>query len=442
MDKEKLKELIIGHKEKFLSRSGLVRREIQNEIAAYIPQREILIITGVRRSGKSSLMKLLCDDILKSKDILENNILYLNFEDERFIPFTVEDFEPLYETYIELENPQGRVYLFLDEIQNIAGWEKWLNRLYEFENIKIFITGSNASLLGSDIATALTGRNRQIVTWPFSLREYLAMKGVFIDAKSLYQRKKKAEIKRLFSEYLKLGGFPEIIKIGDTTLLEQYFKDIIYRDVIVRYGIKNVREIKELALFLAANPGTLQSYKNMQRIIGVRSQNTVKNYLESLHDVYLFIPVDLFDYSLKRQIYNPSKIYCIDVALSNSISFKFSRNLGHIYENIVFVELLRRKKDIYYWKSKKGREVDFVVRQGPQVAEAIQVCFSLENEKTRAREFQALKEAREELNAQILTVITGDEESVVSIESSGGPGQINIIPLWKWMLEQTRTPKL
>ncbi len=127
MEKEKLKELVIGHKEKFLSRGGLVRREIQDKIANYIPQREILIITGIRRSGKSSLMKLVCDDLLKNEDVLENNILYLNFEDERFVPFTVQDFEPLYETFIELENPQGRTYLFLDEIQNISGWEKWLN---------------------------------------------------------------------------------------------------------------------------------------------------------------------------------------------------------------------------------------------------------------------------------------------------------------------------
>ena len=143
MEKEKLKELIIGHKEKFLSRKGLIRREIQDKIANYIPQREILIITGVRRSGKSSLMRLICEDLIDDEDVLENNILYLNFEDERFVPFMVHDFEALYEIFLELENPQGRKYLFLDEIQNISGWEKWLNRLYEFENVKIFVTGSN-----------------------------------------------------------------------------------------------------------------------------------------------------------------------------------------------------------------------------------------------------------------------------------------------------------
>ena len=434
MEKEKLKELIIGHKEKFLSRGGLVKRQIQDPIASYIPQREILIITGVRRCGKSSLMRLLCDDLLSSEDISENNILYLNFEDERFVPFTVQDFEPLYEAFFELENPQGRNYMFLDEIQNINGWEKWLNRLYEFENIKIFVTGSNASLIGSEISTALTGRNRQIAIWPFSFREFLAMKGVLIDARSIYKRQKKVEIIRLFREYLELGGFPEVLKIGDTTLLEQYYKDIIYRDVIARYGIKNIKEIKELTLFLASNPGTIQSYKNMQKIIGVRSLNTVKNYLEALNDVYLFFSMDLFDYSLKRQIYNPSKIYCIDVALSNSISFRFSRNMGHIYENIVFLELLRRNKEIYYWKSKKGKEVDFIVKEGLHITEAIQVCFSLEDEKTRQRELQALAEVKDELRAERLTVITDDEESTVPIEGKRGQGEINIISLWKWLL--------
>jgi len=435
MEKEKLKELIVGHKEKFLSRNGLVQRDIQNEIADYIPQREILIITGVRRSGKSSLMKLLCDDLLRNSDISENNILYLNFEDERFIPFTFEDFEPLYETFIELENPKGKIYMFLDEIQNISGWEKWLNRLYEFEDVKTFVTGSNASLLSSEISTALTGRNRQIVNWPFSLRESLRLKGITFDAKSIYKRQNKVEIKRRFNEYLELGGFPEVLKIEDTTLLDQYYKDIIYRDVIARYGIKNVQEIRELTLFLAANPGTLQSFKNMQRIIGVKSQNTVKNYLEALNNVYLFFSVDMFDYSLKRQIYNPSKIYCIDVALSNTISFKFSRNIGHIYENVVFLELLRRNKELYYWRSGKGREVDFVIKQGLRIIEAIQVCFSLANEKTKKREIQALIEAKDELQPDLLTVITDNEESTVTVESSHGQAEINIIPLWKWLLQ-------
>jgi len=363
MEKDKLRELLIEHKERFFSRQGLVNREVQKDIERYLNQKEIVLITGIRRGGKSSLMRLVCDDIIKRFDVPMSSLLYLNFEDERFLGFTVRDFELLYETFIEIEAPKGRKYFFLDEIQNIKGWEKWINRLYEFEDIKIFVTGSNASMLSSEVSTALTGRNRQIVNWPFSFREFLTFKGLAVDETVFYHRDKRTEIKRLFKQYIQLGGFPEVLKINDTTLLEQYFKDILYRDVIARHSIRNIKEIKELALLLASNLGTILSYKNIQGLIGVKSQNTVKNYLEALEDVFLFFCVDLFDYSVKRQIYNPSKVYCIDAALSRSMSFDFSRNLGHIYENLVFLELKRRNEEVFYCKSKKGREVDFIVQK-------------------------------------------------------------------------------
>jgi len=240
MEREKIKELLVDHKRRFLTQGNFTRREVQAEINHYIPQREIIVITGVRRSGKSTLLKLICNDILTNSEVSEQNILYLNFEDERFVSFTVSDFESLYECFIELENPKGRKYLFLDEIQNIAGWERWLNRLYEFEEAKVFVTGSNATMLSSEISTALTGRNRQIVTWPFSFREFLTLRGLEVQARDFYDMEKKAEIKRFFEEYTVLGGFPEVLKMGDVTLLAQYFQDILYRDVIVRYGIKNI----------------------------------------------------------------------------------------------------------------------------------------------------------------------------------------------------------
>lgn len=439
MEKEKLKELINEHKERFLSRRDLIRRELQSEIIPYLSQREIIILTGVRRSGKSSLMRLLCADLLETQSVPKSNILYLNFEDERFTPFKVQNFEPLYEAFIELENPRGRKYLFLDEIQNIPGWEKFLNRLYEFEDVKIFVSGSNASLLSSETATALTGRNRQIITWPFSFSEFLSMRGCPCDAKSVYNREKRAEIKRLLREYTSLGGFPEVLKTGDVTLLEQYYRDILYRDVISRYAIKNTREIKELTLYLAANPATIQSYNKIRDIIGVRSINTVKNYLSALNDVYLFFFVDMFDYSVKRQIYNPSKAYCVDTALASVVSFKFSKNQGHLYENIFFLELKRRGKDIYYGKSRKGKEVDFILKEGMQITDAIQVCISLADEKTLQREIQSMMEVCNELEkgrgedqAQDLrmTIITEDEEKLIKTER----GNVTIIPLWKWLI--------
>ena len=431
MEKEKLKELIIEHKEKFLKKTELVKREIQKDIAPLLNQREIIIITGIRRGGKSSLMRLISNDLIEKYDILQDNILYLNFEDERFTYFDINDFEQVYEIFLELYHPVGRKYFFLDEIQNVKGWEKWLNRLYEFEDLKIFVTGSNATLLSSEIATALTGRNRQLIVYPFSFNEFLSLRNYSITEKDFYLREKRIEIKRLFDEYLKLGGFPEVLKISDNTLLEQYLKDIIYRDVIARYSIRNIKEIKELTLFLASNIGTIQSYNNLREMINVKSLNTIKNYLEMLENVFLFFKIDLFSFSVKKQIYNPSKIYSVDSALSNAIAFKFSENIGHIYENIVFIELQRRNKEVFYWKSKRGREVDFVIKSGLKIDEAIQVCFSFTDKKTRDRELESLLSAKNELNVDNLVMITEDEKGEEVIDGA----TVRIIPLWKWLLQ-------
>ena len=431
MEKEKLKELIIEHKEKFLKKTELVKREIQKDIAPLLNQREIIIITGVRRGGKSSLMRLISNDLIEKYDILQDNILYLNFEDERFTYFDINDFEQVYEIFLELYHPVGRKYFFLDEIQNVKGWEKWLNRLYEFEDLKIFVTGSNATLLSSEIATALTGRNRQLIVYPFSFNEFLSLRNYSITEKDFYLREKRLEIKRLFDEYLKLGGFPEVLKISDNTLLEQYLKDIIYRDVIARYSIRNIKEIKELTLFLASNIGTIQSYNNLREMINVKSLNTIKNYLEMLENVFLFFKIDLFSFSVKKQIYNPSKIYSVDSALSNAIAFKFSENIGHIYENIVFIELQRKNKEVFYWKSKRGREVDFVIKSGLKIDEAIQVCFSFTDKKTRDRELESLLSAKNELNVDNLVMITEDEKGEEVIDGA----TVRIIPLWKWLLQ-------
>jgi predicted AAA+ superfamily ATPase len=431
MDKNKLKELLIEYKQRFLTaRTDLIRREIQNKIEPFIEFKEVVIITGPRRGGKSSLMKLICDDLIKKDKVPPSNILYLNFEDERFVEFNTGDFAQIYELFLQINKPTGRLYFFLDEIQNVTGWERWVNRLYENENIKIIITGSNASLLSSEISTALTGRNRTITNFPFSFGEFLTFKNCRLQENDFYQTKKRAVIKSFFQEYLKLGGYPEIIKIKDPTLLEQYFKDIIYRDILPRYSIKKIKEIRELCLFLASNLGSIHSYNKLQNLIGVKSINTVKIYLEILEEAFLFFRINLFDYSIKRQIYNPSKIYIIDTALGNSISFKFSENIGHIYENLVFLELKRKNKEIYYWKSKKGKEVDFLIKKGLDIEEAIQVSYNLNDKKTLDREIESLLIAKDEFKIGHLTIITEDEE----IEKEIGNVKIKTIPLWKWLL--------
>ncbi len=432
MERNKIKELILEYRERFTSPDdSLIPREIQKTIQSYLSSKEIIFITGTRRGGKSSLMKLVCADLIKDNLIPLTNILYLNFEDERFIEFKVSDFNLIYEVFLEENAPNKKSYFFLDEIQNIPEWEKWVNRLYEMYQIKIFITGSNRNLLNSEVASTLTGRNRVITNFPFSFREFLQYKEIKYDNSSLYITEERAKIKNTFQEYLKLGGYPEVIKSNDPTLLEQYFKDFIYRDILPRYTIRKNKALRELCLFLASNIATIHSYKKLQQLVEAKSLNTIKHFLEIFEEVYLFFQVDLFDYSIKRQIYNPSKIYTIDTALSQSVSFQISKNIGHIYENLVFLELKRQNKELYYWKDEKGREVDLVIRSGREIEEMIQVCYNMSNPNTRNREIQALIEAHQELKKPKLTLITDDEENIYQ----SGNISINIIPLWKWLIK-------
>lgn len=430
MQREKIRQLIIEHKLKFSSSKGLIKREIQKNLEKIINSREAILITGVRRSGKSSLMKLILDDIHTSE------YLYLNFEDERFIEISVDDLETIYELYLEIENPKGKKYFFLDEIQNVKGWERWVYRLYEFEDIKIFITGSNSSLLNSEISSSLTGRNRQITNWPFSFRELLNLRKIPFNKKNdLYITENKITIKNLLKEYFKLGGFPEALKFQDESILQQYFNDIVYRDIVTRHSIRNFKELKELCLYLASNIGIIISYENLKNFINVKSINTVKNYLELLESVYLFFKLPLFDYSIKKQIYNPGKYYIIDTGMAHVIGFKFSENIGRLYENMVFLELKRRNNEVYYWKSAKDKEVDFVIKKGLNISEAIQVCYDLSDKKTKEREINGLIEAQITLNPEKLIILNDSEDKIEEINGI----KIHILPLWKWLLESNQT---
>lgn len=197
-------------------------------------------------------------------------------------------------------------------------------------------------------------------------------------------------------------------------------------------GIRNIREIRELTLFLAANCSSIHSYKSLQGVAGVKSQMTVRSYLHALHDVFLFFPVDLFDYSVKRQIYNPSKMYGIDTGLLNAVSFSFSRNLGHSMENAAYIELRRRGCEVFYWKSLLGGEVDFLIREKGAITTAIQVCFSLADVKTRQREIAGLVAAAHELKVESLLLLTGENEETISADGC----VIHVLPMWKWLLER------
>lgn len=275
------------------------------------------------------------------------------------------------------------------------------------------------------------GRNRIMELYPFSFREFLRANDLSVKDRDFFITEKRAGIARLFNDYLVFGGFPEVVKSQDTSLLQEYFRDIIFRDVVTRYSVRNVRvrEIRELALYLASNLSCMSSYKKLRDVISVNSLTTVKNYIGYFEDVYLFFAAGLFDYSLKRQMYNPSKIYCVDHAIASSIAFKFSEDLGRTIENIVFIELKRRGLEVYYWKDKKGRECDFLIKKGRAITEAVQVSSNISTVDTRDREITGVIAAAEEFGLKEVKILTTEDLGSETVKRI----KIQYIPIWRWL---------
>lgn len=418
---ELLKEVLLEQQKraKQAESEDFVIREKLNEIENFIKLKHTLIISGVRRCGKSVFLS----QIMKT---FSDKCYYINFEDERLADFDIKDFNKLYETCIELFG-ESKTF-FLDEVQNIKGWEKWVRRMYE-NNFKFFITGSNARLLSKELATLLTGRHLQVSLFPFSFREFLRFRKFEFKREDMHLTERRALILKHFSEYLKKGGFPEYLKYGQIEILQEYFNDIIHRDIVERYNIKNIRQLKELARYLITNTGNLTTYNQLKKLIENTSINTIIKYFSYLENAYLLFNVPYFSYSLKKQTVNPFKVFAVDTALRNSIGFKFSEDFGRIYETVAAIELKRKNEEIYYWKNPKHEEVDFVLKEG-KVKQLIQVCYDINNFDTKKREVKALLKASKELKCKNLLVITEDYETTEHHEGR----KINFVPLWKWLL--------
>lgn len=418
IEKEKIREVIFDQKEVFEKKKHLIPRDIP--IKQAISTNQIVIISGVRRCGKSSLLYLLKEEMRLN----EEDYCYFNFDDERIIP-DIQLLEKIYNLHLEIYGKTP--VLFFDEIQNISGWEKFINRMHE-QQIKIFVTGSNANLLSSEIATSLTGRNIILELYPFSFNEYLRLNEQEFNIDRLSSRKK-ALLLKSFNHYFQTGGFPLVIIEDNLELINAYFQDILYRDIISRYRISQVEEIKQIGLYFATNTGKLFSYKTLQEISGIKSTSSVKNYLYYYSQSYLFFFLKKFDYSVKKQIMNPRKVYTIDQGFSARLGFNFSENKGRILENIVCIELLRRGKEIYYYTGKN--ECDFLIKEGTEIKQAIQVCYEI-NINNAKRETAGLIEAQENFSPDESLLLTYDETPQEQLTKKN----IKTMPVWKWLLQE------
>ncbi|HDK41800.1 MAG TPA: ATP-binding protein, partial [Candidatus Pacearchaeota archaeon] len=355
---------------------------------------------------------------------IKENSIYINFDDIRMADFDTDNFLDIEDIASEIFGSKAKVIYFLDEMQNIKLWEKWVNNLYS-KDIKVFVTGSNSSLLSSEISTYLTGRNKVVDLYPFSFKEFLILRGV----KTEYQTtSEKQYLISLFQEYFKKGGFPLILKNNDLELSKQYFEDILYKDIISRYDIRKTKEYKDLVLYLFSNVGSTYSYSTLKQVSGIKSLSMIKNYIDYLKNVFLGFTINKFDYSIKKQKVSSSKFYAGDNSFLKTVAFNFSENAGHRLENLVFINLLRKGKELYYHHEKT--ECDFVIKQGLKIIEVIQVSLNLSNPKTKNREIEGLMEAMNKYKLKKGLILTLEEEDEINLKSK----KIIVKPVWKWML--------
>lgn len=429
MEVETLKRIIIDQKEEaeeFFKQEKIIERDIDaKNLLLFLKHPNVLIISGVRRSGKS----VLALSLLK-----QEKYGHINFDDERLAGFESGDFDKLLQGFYELYGEDVNFFVF-DEIQNIENWQLFINRLRRTK--KIIITGSNANLLSGELATHLTGRYVDFALYPFSFKEFIRLKGERFEPEAFYSTVKIARIKKLLQEYLEFGGFPEAYKFG-RRIVEKIYEDIINKDILLHYKVKNKAAFKELSKYLLSNFAAEMGYSKLRNIFEVKNVHTIKNYVSYLSATCLLLVVEKFSYKLKQQILASKKVYAIDTGLVNFLSFQFSENLGRLMENLVFLELLRKSAygakrfETYFWQSYTGEEVDFIIKEGKTVQELIQVSYDLSNPATKRREFKALIKASIELKCKKLTLITWEE----SKEEKFKGRRIEIVPLWKWLLEK------
>lgn len=422
MEKTVLKEVILEQKKALRSFDTGTKRDIMDMIAGYLPMPHAVIISGIRRVGKSTLLAQII------KNYYKDEVFYFSFEDERLINFGLEDFNNLYEIFLELYG-EKKVFFF-DEIQNVPKWEIFVRRMQD-KGSKFFLTGSNASLLSKELGTKLTGRCIMLELYPFSFREFLNFKGYSLHKDALSYTAERAEIKKYFNEYLGKGGMPEYLKYKDMVLLKRIYEDILYRDIVARYEIKEVKALRELAFYFISNVTGLFSYNNLKQILQLGSVNTVRSYVDYLENSFLVYATNRFSYSLKQQFIANKKIYCIDNGIVESVSFQFSKNKGRFLENLVFVELKRRYGDIYYYKTTNNLEVDFLVKEGKNKFSLYQVSESLNNAKVRQREISSLVSSMNELKINNAFILTEDSEERIQEKNKA----ITVTPVYKWLLE-------
>jgi len=366
------------------------------------------------------------------------NILYLNFFDDRLHALQHEKLSTFLAAYYMLypeKKQTENVYCFLDEIQMISSWEPFVDRVIRTEKCEIYITGSSAQMLSREITTQMRGRALTWEMFPFSFREFLDYKG--INSEGDLSTKQRLTIQKVFGEYWQSGGFPEVARLNRQLRIkahQEYWGAMLFRDLVERHDISHPKAVTDLAHRLVDNIASLYSINNLTgylKSLGHKApKSAVSYFLTWFEDAYILFTVRIYDASLARAKTNPKKIYCIDHALVTSVSSGILINSGHLLENLVFIALRRITPDIFYYKTRHGREVDFIIQRRGSPRMLVPVCESMADQQTRKREVTALSEAMAELELTKGTIVARNEEEVIQVES----GIITVLPVWKYLL--------
>ncbi len=397
----------------------IILRDGLQEAESYLTHPNILVITGIRRCGKSIFSYL----IEKT-----HKFGYINFDDERLFGIGSDDLDSILQAFYELYGALD--YLVLDEIQNVSNWELFVNRLRRTK--RVILTGSNSNLLSNELATHITGRYIEKRLFPFSFKEYLIFNKFSIS--NAYTTMEKALIAKMLDDYLVNGGMPETYKFGKQILLRTY-DDIITKDVVVRRKVKKSNELKKLAKYLITNVAEEFSYRALGNATEIKNVSTVTKWVSYLEECFLIFKLERFDFKLKQQFIAPKKVYCVDPGLVELIGFKFSENRGRAIENVVAIHLQRKREekidlDIYYWKDHSQKEVDFVLKSKNVITELIQVSAISRIDELKEREINALLAASTKLKCNNLTIVTMNLDDVIKI----GEKKIALISLWRYLL--------
>ncbi len=419
-----IKKIILQQKEErdnLLAKQYLDRFYLSSK-NEYLKTSLIKLITGPRRAGKSVLALLL---------LKEQNFAYLNFDDDLLLKNFNEDL--LIQTLNELYS--GFKYLLLDEIQNLTNWELWVNKLYR-RGLNLVITGSNAKLLSHEMASSLTGRYLQIPVFPFGFSESIRFNEQVLPKSTELTPVATGNLLSLLFDYLINGGFPETVL--NPGILKNYlsslFDSILLKDILRRFRIRQTQQLYDLSNYLLANYTNLYSFNQLKTELGFNSVATVQKFLAYLEEPYLFVNLTRYSVKIKTQQKTPQKIYIIDNGFVKAKSFELSPNYGRLLENLVFVELLRRnykpKLELFYYRTRNDREIDFILRKGHSIEQLVQVCYDISQPKTLKREIDALTEASSELNCSNLLIINWDKEEILIKNNL----KIQLIPAFKWFI--------